>query len=283
MRVLLIGQEYEENLSIRYLSSSLRDAGHDVVLSPFNCADDIDSVVCDAFDADLVGLSMCFQVRVPEFLKLARRIKEEYPSRLILAGGHYASCAAEDLLRNHPEIDLIVIHEGEKTIVEIADAGANLHSRLHDIEGIAFRDGSGIHFTTPRHNISDLDLLPFPDRNGPVHMLANVPTAYVLGSRGCLNSCDYCCISTLYKLAPGKKFRQRSIENITDEMAELYHNLGIRQFVFEDDNFLVPSVEMNLKRITALENALHSRGVGEIAFAIKCRPAEVDPVVFVKM
>lgn len=36
MRVLLVGPDYEENLSIRYLSSSLVNAGHEPVLAAFN-------------------------------------------------------------------------------------------------------------------------------------------------------------------------------------------------------------------------------------------------------
>lgn len=45
MRISLVGPEEEENLSIRYLSSSLLAAGHEVDISPFTCTDDIDSVV----------------------------------------------------------------------------------------------------------------------------------------------------------------------------------------------------------------------------------------------
>ena len=36
MRVLLAGPDYEENLSIRYLSGSLIGAGHEPILAAFN-------------------------------------------------------------------------------------------------------------------------------------------------------------------------------------------------------------------------------------------------------
>ena len=48
--------------------------------------------------------------------------------------------------------------------------------------------------------------------------------------------------------APGKRFRQRNLERIADEMAALYHERGSRQFVFHDDNFLVPSEAINHAR-----------------------------------
>jgi anaerobic magnesium-protoporphyrin IX monomethyl ester cyclase len=89
MRVLLAGPDFEENLSVRYLASSLIAAGHEAVLAVFNSAEDVEEVVGQAADADVVGLSICFQSRAQEFLAVARRIRERYPEKLIVAGGHY--------------------------------------------------------------------------------------------------------------------------------------------------------------------------------------------------
>lgn len=280
MKILLAGPDFEENLSIRYLSSSLLAAGHETTLAPFNSAADTTSVVDAARDAEIVALSMCFQSRAQEFLRLAQWLKSSDPRQLIVAGGHYASCAAEALLAHHPEIDIIVIHEGEHTLVEIANAMPHPEGRLPQISGIAYRDGAQIRFTTPRRTSDDLDALPFPDRRGPVHVLAGVPTSYMMGSRGCYGSCAYCCITTLHQLAPGKRFRRRNVEGIADEMAALYRQRGTRQFVFHDDNFLVPSESLNHARLSALEKALYQRGVKDIALVIKCRPAEVNRRVF---
>ena len=276
MKVLLAGPDYEENLSIRYLSASLLNAGHDTVLAAFNSPADTVAVANAAQDAGIAGLSMCFQSRAMEFLHLARLIKSDDPEKLIVAGGHYASCAAEPLLTNHPEIDIIVIHEGERTLVEIADAFPNLKKRLSQIPGIAYRNGQQVRFTRQRRTLDDLDALPFPDRRGPVHSIAGVPTSYLMGSRGCYGSCAYCCITTLHRMAPGKRFRQRNAERIADEMAALYHERGVRQFVFHDDNFLVPSEAVNHARISAFEKALNGRGVEHIALVIKCRPADAN-------
>jgi len=283
MKILLVGPEVEENLSMRYLSSSLLAAGHEVNLAPFSSTADMGSVISAASEVDLIGLSMCFQARAREYLELARRIKNESPELVVVAGGHYASCAAGDLLHHHPEIDIIVVHEGERTLVEIAEAGSNLHNHLSHIKGIAYKKNSEVVHTAPRPIIDDLDTIPPPDRRGPVRLLAGVPTAHILGSRGCLGACDYCCISTLHRMASGKRFRQRSTESIADEMVSLYNGRGIRQFIFEDDNFLVPSKQKNLRRLEALERALNERSVRDIAFAIKCRPADVDFDVFQKL
>jgi TonB family protein len=276
MNVLLAGPDYEENLSIRYLSSSLLAAGHTTTLATFNSPADTTTVADAADDADIVGLSMCFQSRAQEFLRLAHLLKSRDPKPLIVAGGHYASCAAEALLAHHPEIDIIVIHEGERTLVEIAAAAPHMAERLPQIPGIAYRDGQQVHFTTPRRTSDDLDALPFPDRRGPIHTLAGVPTSYMMGSRGCYGNCAYCCITTLHQLAPGKRFRQRNVEGIANEMSVLYHERGTRQFVFHDDNFLVPSEPLNHARISAFEKALKKRGIKDIALVIKCRPADAN-------
>ena len=79
MRVLLVGPDFEENLSIRYLSSSLQAAGHETVLVPFNSSADTMTVAESATHADVVGLSMCFQSRAVEFLHLAQVIKARSP------------------------------------------------------------------------------------------------------------------------------------------------------------------------------------------------------------
>jgi TonB family protein len=107
-------------------------------------------------------------------------------------------------------------------------------------------------------------------------MVAGVPTSYLMGSRGCYGNCAYCCITTLHRLAPGKRFRQRQVECVAEEMAALYRERGTRQFVFHDDNFLVPSEARNHERISGLEKALERRGVEKIALLIKCRPADAN-------
>jgi anaerobic magnesium-protoporphyrin IX monomethyl ester cyclase len=276
MRVLLAGPDFEENLSIRYLASSLQAKRHEPSLAVFNSADDVEAVAEQAGEAEIVGLSVCFQSRAQEFLILARRIKELHPGKLIVAGGHYASCAAQELLEHHPELDIIAIHEAEQTLLEIVAATANLKDDLPKISGIAYREDDQIRFTPKRRTLDDLDTLPFPERHGRIHTIAGVPTSFLMGSRGCYENCAYCCITTLHNLAPGKKFRQRSVELIADEMAELYRGRGTRQFVFHDDNFLVPSVAHNKARIEGFDKAFKSRGMEDLALLVKCRPADAN-------
>ena len=278
MRIVLVGPSQEENLSLRYLASSLEGAGHEVVLAPFNSVRDAAQVLELATGCDMAGLSLSFQVRAREFLALAAQLKARQVP-LVVAGGHYASCAAEELLRHHPALDAVVIHEGERSLVEMADAGGPTQA----IAGIVFRRGDAVARTAARPIAKDLDALPFPDRRGPAQLYAGVPTAHLLGSRGCISHCDYCCIMTLHRLAPGPRLRRRDPERIADEMAQLYHERGIRQFIFNDDNFLVPSARTNLERLAALESAWSRRRVKDIGLVVKCRPADLSPEVLARL
>jgi radical SAM superfamily enzyme YgiQ (UPF0313 family) len=276
MRVLLVGPDQESNLSLLYLAASLRQAGHEPVIAAFNRWDDAPAVLRAARRADLVGLSMCFQVRATEFLALAAELKGEAPRRPIVAGGHHASCAATELLDEYPALDAIVIHEGEETLVALADLGGALVARACEVPGVASRrDGRAV-LSPPRPIAGDLDRLARPDRSGPARLLCGVPTAYLMGSRGCVSDCDYCCITTLHRLAPGPRFRQRTPEDVADEMADLYHRGGVRQFVFHDDNFLVPSRAHNRERIRRMDAALTAGAVRDIGLVLKCSPRDAE-------
>jgi anaerobic magnesium-protoporphyrin IX monomethyl ester cyclase len=283
MRVLLVGPDQEENLSLRYLSSSLRAAGHEPNIAVFDSAADMESVVAASALVDAVGLSMCYQVRAKEFLALAFALKQARPELRVFAGGHYASCAADDLLMRHPELDLIAVHECEHTIVELANLAHWDPISLGRVAGLVYRANGGIVRSRPRAAFSDLDSLPWPDRTGPARLMAGVPTAYLMGSRGCLSACDYCCITTMHRMVEGKRFRQRSPESIVAEMAWLYHERGVRQFIFHDDNFLVPDVATNLERIEAIDRCMRRHGLRRVALALKCRPADVQREAFLRL
>jgi anaerobic magnesium-protoporphyrin IX monomethyl ester cyclase len=281
MRVLLVGPDHEDNLSIRYLSAALHARGHVAELARFNTAEDHDAVVAQAETYDVVGLSMCFQSRALEFLALADGLKKA-GCPMIVMGGHYATCEADELVTRHRSIDVIAVHEGEHSLVELVDAGPD-RAAWAKIPGIVYFERGFVRRTGERRAIEDLDTLPVADRRGDIHLFAGVPTAYMLGSRGCVARCDYCCIVTLHKMAPGKKYRRRDPALVVEEMAALYHERGIRQFIFHDDNFLVPSLRHNHERLDAYERALDRHGMTDIGFTIKCRPPDAERSIFERL
>ena len=121
MRMLLVGPDLEENLSLGYLASALRAAGHEFVLSSFNTHKDTEKVLREVEAVDVVGLSLTYQAKAREYLWICQEIKKRRSDITVVCGGHFASCAASELLRHYPEIDIIVIHEGEQVVVELAN------------------------------------------------------------------------------------------------------------------------------------------------------------------
>jgi hypothetical protein len=81
---------------------------------------------------------------------------------------------------------VIVLHEGERTLAELADLGVVSGERLAAVQGIVYREGTEVLVTAPRPVVQDLDMLPLPGRCGRVGTQAGVPVAYLLGSRGCI-------------------------------------------------------------------------------------------------
>ena len=276
MRILLVGPDLESNLSLGYLASSLMQAGHAAEIVAFSSEADTVDVLRRALGADAVGLSLSFQVRAPEFLELARALKAQRPTQPVIAGGHFASCAASELLRDFPALDLIVLHEGEECLVELAALGSEMLTEAHRVRGVVRRETGVPTASELRPALADLDALPPPDRYGPGRLVAGVPTAYVMGSRGCVRRCDYCCITTLHRMAPGPRFRRRDPDKVVSELAELYHHRGVRQFVFHDDNFLVPSARQNAERLAVYERAIHAAGMRDIGIVMKCGPQDLD-------
>ncbi len=273
MKISLIGAELEENLGLRYIASSLMRAGHIADLVPFNFSSDIPKVVQSVKEQspDLVCLSMVFTIRGREFCTLATALREAGYRGHINAGGPFASFNAETILNDFPAFDSIALGEGEVLVRMLAE---NLTSP-EKVAGLCYRakDGS-IQKTAGNSNPENLDLLPFPVRTTfPVYF--ETPIASLLSSRGCWRNCAFCSINAWYSRLEAKKFRVRSVENIVEEMKELYHGHGVRIFNFQDDNFFLPDKDKALVRFKELRDSIHEAGMEKIAIAIKARPDSI--------
>lgn len=274
MIVALIGAELEENLGLRYMASSLEQAGHRAVIVPFNEEADIPSVVRQVMTLSprVAGLSMVFTGRAREFCRLAEALREAGYEGHITAGGHFAALNCRRLLADFPAFDSVALGEGEELICTLAATPSD----LSDTAGFCYRAPDGaIRVNRSAGNPPDLDRLPFPRRDD-FHDYYGKPIASILSSRGCWRSCAFCSIDAWYRSGGGRKFRIRSIANIVAEMAELYHNRGVRIFNFQDDNFFLPEPKKALARFTDLRDSLRREGVTEIAIAVKARPDSIN-------
>jgi hypothetical protein len=278
-RVVLIGPNRQENLALQYLAASAQAAGHEPHILTCNARADIAQVTADVtrLQPDVVGLGVQFQHSIDESLLLARSLRDAGFSGHLTCGGHVATFCYAELLRDGP-FDSIVRHEGEQTLIDLLDALASGRNP-QGIAGLVWRGDGAIGMGPKRPPIRDIDTLPWPHRGQAPYLVAGVPIAFLLSSRGCTDSCSYCSISAFSRDAGGPPFRMRNPEAVAEEVAHLHRDLHIRTFFVQDDLFILGSERATLQRVEALTSALRTRDVTDAAFWVKGRPDSITPAV----
>jgi radical SAM superfamily enzyme YgiQ (UPF0313 family) len=281
-RVALIGFQDQGNLGMGYLSAVLRE--HGCLAQMIEVRDGSEAIAERLLQWRplVVGFSLIFQFFLPQYRKLAQRLREAGVDCHFTIGGHYPSLCHEELLTNFPEIDSVVRYEGEETLIELVTrlrAGADWHG----VDGIAYRQGGEIVSTQPRALVADLDALPFPDRPREPERVGGFPTLPVLASRGCIRRCSFCSIHTFYRTAPGKVVRVRKPATVVEEMLDLHRRHGVRVFLFQDDDFPLWG-KKGRRWADELMGRMHDSGLAEnTVWKISCRAEYVERDLFQDM
>jgi anaerobic magnesium-protoporphyrin IX monomethyl ester cyclase len=275
--VALVGAELEENLSLRYLAGTLEASGFSTSVIPFNHERHSDRAVQHVLATHpiAVGISVPFQLRARELLQLAGALRAAGYTGHISVGGHFATFEFANILRDFPAIHSVVLHEGETTFREICECVRD-GIGIEQIAGVVTRVENGLSVPAKRA-LGALDDLPLPTRTAQPEEVLGVRCAPILGSRGCYAHCTFCCIHAYTQSAAGPRYRRRSPEHIVREMYAEYVHRGVRLFVFHDDNFLVPSLDANMKRYSHMRELMLDTGMHDIGLVIKCRPHDVHP------
>lgn len=180
-------------------------------------------------DPDVVGASMmCWSAR--DTYEALRVVKAAAPSTYVVTGGPEVGPIAEDVLARHPEVDAVVVGDGEVPFAELLLAlseGAD----LEDVDGIVYRSADGsVRATRPQQPLEDLDRLPSPYLTG---VLAPIDGAtYVETYRGCPHHCGYC-----YEGKGSRRIRAYSRERVEAEVSLIAQAPGVRSFSFIDPVF----------------------------------------------
>ncbi len=176
-------------------------------------------------------------------VEIAHMVKNSNPAILVILGGVHPTIMYQQMMENYPDIDYIVLGEGEEACLEILQ-----EKDPSQIHGIVYRKKGEIIKTTQRKSVTSLDEIPFPawhlvDLNKYPAIdkgiyrsidLQKVPRISVIFSRGCTGHCDFCSTWWIWK-----GWRHRSAKNMTDEIELLYKDFGIRHFCFADDAMTV--------------------------------------------
>lgn len=241
MRVLLINPYYPISetpsppLGLAHLASALSEAGIavkilDLVVFPYSQA--MLQNVLERFQPQMVGLT-AVTMTFDNAMGVIREIKHINQNIVTVMGGPHVTFCARDTLNKHSELDIIVLGEGERTIVDLSRAVDKDHD-WNSVNGISYRKGSEICYTAQREPIADLDELPDPARGllplGRYRALG-MPISLIT-SRGCPFKCIFC----VGRKMVGSRVRYRSSGKVADEM-EYLNTLNFHQINIADDLF----------------------------------------------
>ena len=191
---------------------------------------------------EIVGIA-CSSATYSRVIETAKAVKDTIPSCHVVVGGPHPSFIPDSMLQ-HPEIDYVVMGEGERAMVELVshlkegkgDAG------FVEISGVAYRR-DGKYVKNPPQFISDLDEVPFPARHllpmqlydRKIEFLKAEPVDTVNVIRGCPYNCTFCETKMLW----GQKCRSFSPKRVVEELDHLVAKHGTKGVYFVGDNFTI--------------------------------------------
>jgi anaerobic magnesium-protoporphyrin IX monomethyl ester cyclase len=260
MKIALIAPPYplEEApsppLGLCYVAAACEAAGADVIILDYIVSKYTPEKLkasLDAFAPDVVGATSVTM----NFLGAVRIIqdaKRHNPDIITMMGGPHVSFDAPGTFSRYPELDLIVIGEGEQTLAELVPVLSSRHE-WEQIRGIAFRKAGEIVITPDRELIHDLDSVPLPARHLlPMsrYLALGFPVS-IITSRGCPNKCIFC----LGRRMVGFKGRYRTPKLVVDEIEHILA-YGFTRINIADDLFTA-----NKQRVIALCEEIMNRGV----------------------
>jgi len=183
-------------------------------------------------------------VSAHEALRLAGLAKELRPETLVIAGGVFFSCTAEQSLGTGL-IDYVVHGEGEETLARLLTAirdGADPDT----VEGISYWRAGRVHRNELHPPIPDMDMLPMPAWSKvPMHRYGqgsrNHPALVSIEhGRGCIDRCRFCNLWQHMGLPSNDGrgvlpyYRTKSPERSLEEVLRLHRDYGRRTFGWVD-------------------------------------------------
>ena len=233
-------------VGLAYVAEALEQNGIEYDIIDMNLGYDWQALSkkIETFRPDLV----CFQMMSLMYKNaydLVSKVKKKYPEVVAVGGGPHISLFRKKSLEDS-QLDLGVVLEGEKTIIEICKG-----KEYGKIKGLLWRDGNDIVYNGDRPFIEDLDSINFPTYKK--YELERYPSRQIgiATSRGCPYQCIFCGS----KLSIGSCFRMRSAKNVVDEF-EYWVNRGYTHFDIVDDNFTLET-----KRVFDICDEIDKRGL----------------------
>jgi radical SAM superfamily enzyme YgiQ (UPF0313 family) len=263
-------------LGIMQLASWLEKHGHATQLhdclgphAPPGIEANVEIVL--ATDPEMVGFSATTSAFM-DAVDMAALIKHKRPHVRVVFGNVHVSSLGTPVLDHFPEIDYLVIGEGEGALLELAEQRPEA-----EIGNLCWRDSSGrAIFNERRSRILELDDLPFPayeklrgfprDYHMPLFTYEKRYGATMVGSRGCPYTCSFCDRTVFERL-----YKTNSPQYTYDHMKYLRDRFGVHHINFYDDLFTASK-----KRVLDLCELLISKPLG-MQFNCAIRAGHTSP------
>lgn len=188
MKTLLVGinaKYIHTNLAIRNIAAYLKD--EDISIYEATINDNLDGILEDimSYEADVVGFS-CYLWNIEDVLYISENIKKLKPETVIVLGGPEVSYESEDLLKEMPYIDYVILGEGEERFGRLLRVLRG-NEAIESVDGIVYRKNRYIMVNPPKGYV-DLNRIPFSYVDEDLeHKLVYYET-----SRGCYFKCAFC-------------------------------------------------------------------------------------------
>ena len=217
-----------------------------------------------ALRPEVVGLSGMTPMRAQ--IRRTAALVRPLTERVVLGGVH-ATRSREAALAELPDVDALVIGEGEAPAVDLLGWWAG-GSTSPPPPGVMVRDQPFLDAPVPR----DLSALAWPARQLVPHdryryLFQTAPgfTTFI-SSRGCPFRCTFC-----DKTVSGSPWRARRAEEVVDELVEIKERYGLRYVCIFDDNFT-----LRRKRVVAICEEILRRGL-RLDWKCEARVDGLDP------
>ncbi len=155
----------------------------------------------------------------------------------IVWGGVHPTLEPKNTLKD-PHCDIVVMGEGEKTLVELARVLKD-HKPLEEVAGIAFmHDGEIIE--TPQRELLDIEEMPeipyeLVDVSQYMPTYQGRKSLYFQSSRGCPHACTYCYNPRFNR----RRWRAQSAELTLERFRHVVEKYGAEDIYLVDDNIFV--------------------------------------------
>lgn len=165
-------------------------------------------------------------------IEIAEIAKQLDPKIKIIFGGVAATFLWKHFLKHFPQVDFVVIGEGEYAFLNLVKLiEKEAYKKINTVRGIAFRKNGKIMQTKDAPVIQNLDQLPIPAKYFEYQ--------HIVFSRGCPWKCTFCGSPKFWN----GKIRFHSPANFVKHLEMLY-NKGIKFFYVSDDNFTIKKTKV---------------------------------------